>query len=70
MTAFRSRLLNSLGVVEILTHRVGLGGVLVQDVQLQLIRPPVRVRWGSSDRVCHWALGFVIHVLSDAGFAF
>ena len=43
--------LELLGVVERLAHGVGLGGVLVQDVQLQLIGPPVCVRRGSGDRV-------------------
>jgi hypothetical protein len=48
MTASRSRLLNSRGVVEALAHRVGLGRVLVQDLQVQLIGPPVGVRGEST----------------------
>ena len=30
-----------IGVIKRFTHRVGLRGMLVQDVQLELIRPPV-----------------------------
>ena len=41
--------LEFLGVVEPRAHGVGLRRVLVQDVQLQLIGPPVCIRWGSSD---------------------
>ena len=37
-------LLEFLGVVEILPHRIGLGGMLVQDIEIQLVRPPVLVR--------------------------
>jgi hypothetical protein len=37
-------LLEFLGVVEILTQGIGLYGVLVQDMQVQLVRPPVSVR--------------------------
>ena len=33
-----------LGVVELRLHRVGLRGVLVQDAEVQLVRPPVAVR--------------------------
>ena len=33
-----------LGVVVVLAHRVGPGRVLVQDLQVQLVRPPVLVR--------------------------
>ncbi len=35
--------LELLGVVEVLVHRVGLRGVLVQEVDPQLIRPPIAV---------------------------
>jgi len=31
------------GVVEVLAHGIGLGGMLVQDLQAQLVRPPVPV---------------------------
>ena len=33
-----------LGVVEVVTHRVGLGGVLVQNREVELVGPPVPVR--------------------------
>ena len=36
------------GVVEVLVHRVGPGRVLVEDLQVQLVRPPVPVRPGPS----------------------
>ena len=36
--------LELLGVVEVLAHRIGLGGMLVQEVEPQLVRPPVAVR--------------------------
>jgi hypothetical protein len=36
--------LELLSVIETLSHRIGLGGMLVQDIDLQLVRPPVRVR--------------------------
>ena len=40
--------LELLGVIERLAHGIGQWGVLVQDLQVQLIGPPVCVRWGSS----------------------
>ena len=49
--------LEFLGVIELLAHRIGQGGVLVQDLQVQLIRPPVAVR-GSGGAVVERALGF------------
>ena len=36
--------LEFLRVVEVLAHRVGLGGMLVQEIQPQLVGPPVAVR--------------------------
>ena len=44
-------LLELLGVVEVLPHRIGRGRVLVQDSQVELVRPPVPVRHGSGRRV-------------------
>src|SRR5882762_4617855 len=41
------------GVVEVLVHGIGQRGVLVQDLQIQLIRPPVRIGW--SGFVCQGA---------------
>ena len=42
--------LELLGVVEVLAHGIGLGGMLVQEFELQLVRPPVAVR-GAADCV-------------------
>ncbi len=46
------------GVVEILAHRIGLGGMLVQDIQPQLVRPPVSVRRAAA---IEWALVVFCH---------
>src|ERR1700685_3615307 len=58
-----------LRVVELGTHGIGQGRVLVKNLQVQLIRPPVCVRGPShcvsASAARHWALGFCIHVLSD-----
>ena len=35
--------LNRLGVVEILVHRIGQGRILAENLQVQLIRPPVLI---------------------------
>ena len=56
--------LEFLGVVERLAHRIGQGGVLVENLKVQLVRPPVAVRvcaGSARDR----ALAFGFHVLSD-----
>src|SRR5208283_1284370 len=53
-----------LSVIEVLTHRIGFGGMLVKDVQAQLARPPVTVRRTATSGViertlpsgCHGAL--------------
>ena len=45
------------GVIELLAHRIGQRRVLVQDLQVHLIRPPVAVR-GSGGAVVERALGF------------
>ncbi len=50
--------LELLGVVEVLAHRAGLGRVLVQDPQVQLLRPPVSVRRAAAGGVIDRALGF------------
>ena len=54
-----------LGVVERLAHRIGQGGVLVENLKVQLVRPPVAV--GVHDRALAGAggqCGFVVHVSS------
>src|SRR5262249_54760007 len=49
-------------VVEVLTHRIGPGRVLVENLQVQLIRPPVPVRPGPMRRGGrggnYWVLAF------------
>ena len=54
-----------LGIVERLAHRIGQGGVLVQHVELQLVRPPVPVRradaGGVSMRPVHDRAFAVVH---------
>ena len=49
-------------VIEVLAHRIGLGGMLVQDVQPQLVRPPFSVRRAGANRVIEWALALFWHV--------
>src|SRR4029077_1194994 len=60
--------LELLCIVELLAQGIGLGGALVQDVQLQLIGPPACVRWGTSHRVLarvarERAFTFAFHVV-------
>src|SRR5471030_154539 len=43
--------LELLGVVERLSHRIGQGRVLVQNLQVELVRPPARIGRGPSHRV-------------------
>ena len=55
--------LELLSVVERLSHRIGEGRVLVQNLQVELVRPPARIRRGPSHRVSasaniYRALGF------------
>ena len=53
------------GVVEIVVHRIGLGRTLMEDVQVQLVRPPVLVGLAATCRVVvvqNWAPCFVGHV--------
>ena len=56
--------LEFLRVVEALAHRVGLRGMLVQQLQPQLVRPPVAVRPADAGDVVERALAFVSHNLS------
>ena len=58
--------LELLSVVEALAHRIGQGGMLAQDVQPQLVRPPVTVRRAAAGHVFvsparYRALAIVIH---------
>ena len=50
--------LELLRVVEVLAHRIGLGGMLVQELESQLVRPPVAVRRAAAGDVVEGALGF------------
>ena len=50
--------LERFGVVELLTHRVGLGGVLMQQFQGQSLWPPVAVGRANSGGCAERALGF------------
>ena len=58
--------LELLCVVEVLAHRIGHGRVLVEDLQVQLIRPPVLVRPGpgrlGSRGGDYWVLAFAAAV--------
>ena len=64
--------LEFLGIVEPAAHRIGGGRILVEDPEVELVRPPVAVRQGTDCRVGlrsahHRALAIVRHVLSDRG---
>ena len=50
--------LEFLGVIELLAHRIGEGGVLVEDLKVQLVGPPVGIGRGSASAVRDGALGF------------
>ena len=56
--------LELLGVVERLAHRIGQGGVLVENLKVQLVRPPVAVR-GYAGPARDRAFAFACHALSD-----
>ena len=53
--------LEFLRVVEFLTHRIGLGGMLPEDVQTQLVRPPVPNGRSPSSRMREWAPARIAH---------
>ena len=52
------------GVVEILAHGIGQRRVLVQDLQVQLIRPPAAVRFRTANPMHHRALAAGCHIVS------
>ena len=64
--------LEGLSVVEISIHGIGLDIVLMEDVQIQVLGPPilvgshVRGGVGHSAAVHHWALRFITVVLHGA----
>jgi len=49
-------------VIELFTHGIGLWGMLVQDFQVHLIRPPINIRVGvaSAVRYRHFASAVVL----------
>ena len=53
--------LELLRVVELLAHRVGAGGMLVQEIDVQRVRPPVLVRLAAAGNVVKRALGLGCH---------
>ena len=50
--------LEFLGVVELRVHRIGQGRMLVQDLQVDLVRPPFRIVGGPGRSVIERALCF------------
>src|SRR5882672_9543673 len=60
-------LLEGLGVVEVLVQRIGFGGMLVQEIQAQLIRPPVAARRAAAGGVIERALDLVGHCIVSHG---
>ena len=59
--------LEGFGVVETLAHGVGQGRVLVQDPQVQLVRPPVAVRGATAGGMIERAFRFSCHVCATLG---
>jgi hypothetical protein len=65
--------LEFLSVVELLAHGIGQGGMLVQNIQVQLVRPPVSDRRASAGYLlassAHYrALFSVIHKVASLQF--
>ncbi len=50
-----------LRIVEVLDHRVGQFGMLVQHAQVQLVGPPIRIGARLPGRVRDGALGYIVH---------
>ena len=50
-----------LGVVEVRAHRIGLRRVLVQQVEAELVRPPVAVGRAAAGGLVEGALGLGAH---------
>lgn len=60
--------LEGLRIVEVRVHRIGLGRVLVQDLQVQLVGPPVTVGYAAAGSgMLERTLGFRRHVRSPVG---
>src|SRR5215472_5611070 len=54
--------LELLGVVELLAHGIGLEGVLVENLNVQLVRPPVTVRPGYERAFARTFVSLCVHV--------
>ncbi len=74
MTALRSSDFEFFGVVELLVHRIGERGILVEDFEIELIGPPRGVGWSARNgmfagagRAGEWALCFG-GIAGDCGF--
>jgi hypothetical protein len=59
--------LEFLGVIKILPHGVRVGGVLVQDAEIELVRPPISIGGGEAGHlaVVERAFGFCGHGWRD-----
>ncbi|MNZ25735.1 hypothetical protein D3C78_429050 [compost metagenome] len=51
-----------LGIVEIFVHGIGAGGMLVQQIQPQLIRPPITIGSADAGGVVEGAFAFFTHL--------
>src|SRR5262245_47548621 len=58
------------GVVERLAHRVGEGGVLVENLNVELVRPPVTVRLVHDRALARALVSLRVHVSLQACAAF
>jgi hypothetical protein len=54
-----------LGVIETRPHRIGERGVLVENLEVQLVRPPVAVRVPAGRPARDWAFAVAGHDASD-----
>ncbi|MCY1433600.1 hypothetical protein D9M71_496330 [compost metagenome] len=59
--------LESLGVVEVRVHRIGLGRMLVENPQVELVRPPVTVGGAATCGLMERAFRFVRHLRVPLG---
>jgi hypothetical protein len=59
--------LERLGIVEALAQRVGLGHVLMQDLQVELVGPPVTVGGATAGGMIERAFRFSCHVRATLG---
>ncbi|MNC20071.1 hypothetical protein D3C75_680140 [compost metagenome] len=59
--------LERLGVVEVRVHRIGLGRMLVENPQVELVRPPVTVGGAATCGLMERAFRFVRHLRVPLG---